>query len=205
MAKIYTRHGDQGMTSLVGGTRLPKTHPRLHAYGTLDELNVCIGMIISELDEYEKCYETSSIKDPSIENDNFINSIKNILLRIQNELFVAGGLLACDNETWLVKLPQINKSMILQLENEIDHWTQDLPQLKNFILPGGHRTALNTHFARTVCRRAERWTLSVIEESRSPQYEMTLQYLNRLSDHLFTLSRWLNHKFKKPETSWIPS
>lgn len=189
MAKIYTRHGDQGMTSLVGGTRLPKSHPRLHAYGTLDELNVCIGLTLSQL--------TDTI------NPN--NQTKNILLRIQNELFIAGGLLACDDPKWLSQLPTLKETMINQLEIEIDQWTQTLPPLKNFILPGGHPSALHAHVARTVCRRAERWTLTVLEENPSAVNELILKYLNRLSDHLFTLSRWFNHTLNQTETPWIPA
>lgn len=186
MAKIYTRHGDQGMTSLVGGTRLPKSHPRLHAYGTIDELNVCMGILISQLSSSDE-------------------KIKTILFRIQQELFVAGGLLACDDNTWLSQIPQMRESMITQMEQEIDHWTQSLPPLKNFILPGGTPAALSAHLARTVCRRAERWTLSILEELRLPEYELVLKYLNRLSDHLFTLSRWINHKHDVKETLWMPS
>ncbi len=189
MAKIYTRQGDQGMTSLFGGTKLPKSHPRFHAYGTIDELNVCIGLLLSQL--------TSSQAD----------SLKPILTRIQHELFIAGGLLACDDSTWLQKIPQLSEDMITQLEKEIDLWNEDLPPLKNFILPSGIPTALSAHAARTVCRRAERWTLAVIETTHldfHKEYQVVLKYLNRFSDHLFTLSRWLNHQSGFTETPWVP-
>lgn len=189
MAKIYTRTGDQGMTSILGGVRLPKSHPRFHAYGTIDELNVHLGILISQL--------------PS----NHADSVKSILLRIQNELFISGGLLACDDQSWLSKLPRLSENSIVQLENEIDLWNTDLPSLRNFILPGGASSALAAQLARTVCRRAERWTLDLIQDA-SPEfkveYERVLKYLNRLSDHLFTLGRWLNHQAKVTETPWVP-
>lgn len=187
MAKIYTRYGDQGMTSLLGGTRLSKSHPRLHAYGTIDELNVQIGVLHSKLES-----ESAMQLGP-------------LLVRIQQELFVAGGLLACDNAEWLTKIPQLQSSMVTQLENEIDQWSQSLPDLKNFILPGGTSAALSAHMARVVCRRAERWTLAVFEETKISEYELVVKYLNRLSDYFFTLSRWINYQNNKKETLWIPS
>jgi len=188
MAKIYTRQGDKGMTSLFGGTKLPKSHPRFHAYGTVDELNVYFGLMLSQV---------PSSCPPSIQE---------ILNRIQNELFVAGGVLACDDLQWINKIPLVNDSMITQLEKEIDHWNESLPPLKNFILPSGIPIALSAHLARTVCRRAERWTLAVISEVESDflgPYNLVLKYLNRLSDHLFTLSRWLNHQNNFQEKIWI--
>lgn len=190
MTKIYTRNGDQGMTSLLGGSRLPKSHPRFHAYGTIDELNVHLGLLISQL--------------PLPAED----SIKSILLRIQHDLFIAGGILACDEAAWLPKLPRLSEELITQMEIEIDQWTLALPELKNFILPGGTPAALQAHLARTVCRRAERWTLDVLEQSTAAfqeDYQKVLKYLNRLSDHLFVLSRWLNHRSQVPETLWLPA
>lgn len=189
MAKIYTRQGDQGMTSLFGGTKLPKSHPRFHAYGTVDELNVYFGLMLSQLDHGNKAL------------------LSPLLTRIQNELFVAGGVLACDDAKWLGKIPQLSEEMITRLENEIDHWNESLPALKNFILPSGIPVALSAHMARTICRRAERWTLAIIEETGPDflnEYQMVLKYLNRLSDHLFTFSRWLNHQSGFTETPWIP-
>ncbi|MEY4616631.1 MAG: hypothetical protein RJB66_1591 [Pseudomonadota bacterium] len=190
MAKIYTKTGDQGNTSLLGGTRLPKSHPRFHAYGTIDELNAHLGIIVSQL---------------TLPAD---GQIKSILLRIQNELFVAGGMLACDEIAWLHKIPALKNDNVLLLEREIDEWTIQLPPLQNFILPSGTPAALTTHVARTVCRRAERWTLDVLNEASNEfkeDYGRVVTYLNRLSDHLFTLSRYLNHKSQIIETPWIPS
>lgn len=190
MSKIYTRTGDQGTTSLLGGTRLPKSHPRFHSYGTIDELNAQLGVILSQL--------------PLPEED----QTKSILLRIQHELFVAGGMLACDEVAWLKKIPTLKEQYITQLENEIDNWNQLLPPLKNFILPSGTPAALTAHVARTVCRRAERWTFDVLQESGTDfqqDYQRVVTYLNRLSDHLFTLSRYLNYKANVTETPWIPA
>lgn len=190
MAKIYTKHGDQGSTSLLGGTRLPKSHPRFHAYGTIDELNAHLGIVISQLPL------------PAEEQT------KTILLRLQNELFIAGGILACDELIWLQKIPLLKPENITQLEQEIDTWTAQLPPLQNFILPSGTPAALSAHVARTVCRRAERWTLDVVEGSGEDfkiEYGRVVTYLNRLSDHLFTLSRYLNHRSNVVETPWLPS
>ncbi len=190
MVKIYTKTGDQGMTSLLGGTRLPKSHPRLHAYGTIDELNAHIGLLISHL--------ALPAED----------SIKTILLRIQHDLFIAGGLLACDELVWLARLPRLTEVPITQMEEEIDQWNLTLPPLKNFILPGGTPAALQAHLARTVCRRAERWTLEVLDQSTpdfQKDYQIVIKYLNRLSDHLFVLSRWLNHRSAVQETPWVPA
>ena len=189
MAKIYTRHGDDGYSSLLGGARLPKSHIRFHAYGTIDELNAQIGLLLSQiLPEHSE-------------------SIIPILNRIQNDLFVAGGVLACNDFSWLLNLPRLTEEHPAQLEQEIDQWNSDLEPLKNFILPGGCPSALSAHIARTVCRRAERWTYEVVEQSPEEfkkEFSLILKYLNRLSDHLFVLSRWLNFKSGNKETLWIP-
>jgi cob(I)alamin adenosyltransferase len=177
------------MTSLFGGTKLPKSHPRFHAYGTIDELNVYFGLMLSQLLPGK------------------VLSLERILSRIQHELFIAGGVLACDDSKWLNKIPRLSEDMITQLEHEIDIWNESLPALKNFILPSGVPVALSAHMARTICRRAERWTLTVIEVTGSDffeDYQKVLKYLNRLSDHLFTLSRWLNYQNGFTETPWIP-
>lgn len=208
MSKIYTRTGDKGTTSLLGGTRLPKSHPRFHAYGTIDELNAHLGILASQLigsDNTDSSGRPDSSNNPSNPNN---DSIKSIVLRIQNELFIAGSLLACDEVAWLAKLPRLSDAHIAALEGEIDLWTGELPALKNFILPGGTAAALTAHVARTVCRRAERWTLDVLPEAGEDfqiEYQRIGTYLNRLSDHLFTLGRYLNHRAHCPETPWIPS
>lgn len=192
MAKIYTRTGDQGETSILGGVRLPKSHVRFHAYGTIDELNAHLGLLISLLEK----------------KSNTINAANLCLLRIQKELFVAGSWLACDDGEAFKRLPVLDVASITQMEKEIDHWTAQLKPLTNFILPGGSTEASQCHVARTVCRRAERHVsevLAVAPLEFQPAYTLVLQYLNRLSDHLFTLSRWLNHQDQVPDSPWIPS
>lgn len=191
MAKIYTKTGDQGETSILGGARLPKSHPRFHAYGTIDELNAQLGLLAVYC-----------------EGESRIQSLKPIIFRLQNELFVAGSLLACDDSSMLNHLPPVKPEFIERLEKEIDEWTASLPPLKNFIIPGGALASAQTHVARTVCRRAERWTQEVMglggEDFKAINL-LILQYLNRLSDHLFTMGRWINQQDEKPDQLWIPS
>ena len=159
--KIYTKKGDKGTTGLLGGTRVPKHHIRIEAYGTTDELNSQVGLLIS-LDEF--------------------NWFNDELLVIQDRLFTI-----VDVEF---------------LENKIDEMQHILPELKNFILPGGSVFNAHCHVARCICRRAERCVsqLSEVEKVEA----IILQYLNRLSDYLFVLSRMINHKLNKPETPWVP-
>lgn len=195
MAKIYTRQGDQGTTALLGGPRLPKSHHRFHAYGTIDELNAHLGLLLYQISEASAPLPLKEELSP-------------IVLRLQADLFVAGGLLACQDPQWLPQLPHLSDKDIEQLEREIDGWDQSLPPLKNFILPGGGPAALQAHVARTVCRRGERWTMAVLQEATDefqPSYQMVLKYLNRLSDHLFTMSRWINSVHQVPEVLWKPS
>ena len=183
MVKIYTRKGDSGQTSLVSGKRVPKAALRLNAYGTVDELNSIIGMAIAFLTKSEK-------KD----------QIFPILSRIQNELFNLGSHLACDDDIISQKLPPINKTHIQNLESDIDELNKPLPELKNFILPGGSQSASIIHLARTTCRRAEREVcrLAEIEKLQSG----CMSYLNRLSDFLFVLSRFINFSAAIHEEEW---
>jgi len=164
--KIYTRGGDKGETSLIGGTRVPKFHVKIEAYGTVDELNSYIGLI----------------KD-LCNNTNYVD----VLLEIQDRLFTIESLLAEDIEVSTRKLPQILESDIKYLENEIDKMNEVLPQLNSFILPGGNPLVSHCHIARCICRRAERVTLIAMKEY--PVNELVIKYLNRLSDYLFVLSR----------------
>jgi cob(I)alamin adenosyltransferase len=164
--KIYTKGGDKGETSLIGGKRVPKYHIKIEAYGTVDELNSYIGLIKDLCD-----------------NDNYTA----VLLEIQDRLFTIESLLAEDKETSVRNLPQINESDITFLENEIDKMNEVLPQLNSFILPGGHPLVSHCHIARCICRRAERVTLKSVMEY--PVNELVIKYLNRLSDYLFVLSR----------------
>ena len=186
--KIYTKTGDSGTTSLYGGTRVKKYNLRIESYGTVDELNSYVGLI----------------KDQDISNTN-----KNSLLKIQNELFTLGSMLATPPEKETLKngkerlnIPKINESAVLFLENEIDTMDATLPQMTHFILPGGHQAVSFCHVARCVCRRAER--LSVALNDQETINNDIIKYLNRLSDYLFTLARKLSNDLSVEEIKWIP-
>ena len=179
--KIYTKSGDKGQTSLIGGTRIPKFDVRIEAYGTVDELNSNIGLVRDqEIDEHSKI----------------------ILIEIQDRLFTIGSLLAADPEKNKMVLPQISETDIVLLEKEIDAMNEYLPEMKHFILPGGHTTISFCHVARCVCRRAERCVLALNEVN--PVDELIYKYLNRLSDYLFVLSRKITFDLKAVETPWKP-
>lgn len=178
--KIYTKTGDKGQTSLIGGTRVPKFHPRIEAYGTVDELNSYIGLI----------------RDHEI-----APHYKDVLLEVQDRLFTAESLIALDPESEQpVRLPQLHEADIELLEKEIDAMNEELPELKNFILPGGHTAVSYCHIARTICRRAERHTIRLSQSQPVPG--LVIPYLNRLSDYLFVLARKLGKDFNSPETPW---
>lgn len=181
--KIYTKTGDKGKTKLVDGTSVDKFHPRVDAYGCVDELNSCLGLARSFL----KDQDNISTLDSKIEI-------------IQNQLFSVGSLLATAELEVLKKLPQIKTRHIEQLEKWIDDHTEGLPELRNFILPAGHLAAAQLHIARTVCRRAERKSSLLIQNEA--HYSEVLIYLNRLSDLLFTWSRWINFKMNIQDTIW---
>ena len=186
--KIYTKTGDNGTTALFGGTRVKKYNLRIESYGTVDELNSYIGLI----------------KDQEI-SDN----IKKTLLKIQNELFTLGAMLATPLEKEILKngkerldIPKINEKSILFLEKDIDFMEQDLSQMTHFILPGGHQSVSFCHIARCVCRRAERLSVELNEEENINND--ILKYLNRLSDYLFVLARKLSKDLSIEEIKWIP-
>ena len=177
--KIYTKTGDTGETSLLGGSRVPKFHLRIEAYGTVDELNSHIGLI---------------------RDQNISESDKEFLLEIQNELFVIGSHLARDPKKEKVKIPPIETNSIEKLELKMDEINESIPDLKFFILPGGHPTVSYCHIARCVCRRAERITVHLAENSEVKNE--VIKYLNRLSDYLFTLSRKFSTDLKVEEIPW---
>lgn len=179
--KIYTKKGDKGQTSLIGGRRVSKHHLRIEAYGTVDELNSYIGLIRDqEIDETSKA----------------------TLIEIQDRLFTIGSQLASESESSKMKLPELFENDIVFLEKEIDRMDEDLETMKSFILPGGHPTVSYSHITRCVCRRAERICVHLANES--PVDEKVIRYLNRLSDFLFTLSRKLTKDLGATETPWIP-
>ena len=181
--KIYTKTGDDGTTSLIGGTRIPKNYIRIDAYGTVDELNSWLGCV------FDQCHDEAS---------------RTMINEIQDRLFTIGSSLACDpaKETKML-IPDLKAEDITRLEQEIDRMDESLPVLKNFILPGGHVAASQCHVARCVCRRAERIgvAMQLANEFIDP---MVIQYLNRLSDYLFTLARYLVHINGGTETTWQP-
>lgn len=179
--KIYTKTGDKGFTSLIGGTRVPKHHLRIESYGTVDELNSYIGLI----------------RDQDIAPDD-----KDFLKQIQDRLFTIGSSLAADPEKSKMVIPDLYAEDIEGLEHEMDRINTQLPELKHFILPGGSTTVSYCHIARCVCRRAERLAVHLAEESAVD--EKVIIYLNRLSDYLFTLARKIANDNKIPENQWIP-
>jgi cob(I)alamin adenosyltransferase len=179
--KIYTKKGDAGKTSLIGGTRVSKNHIRIEAYGTVDELNSWLGLLRDEVKA---------------------QAAKDILILIQNKLFDMGSQLAADPEHNKMKLPQLTEPDVVMLEKEIDKMNETLPPIKNFLLPGGHPVVSHCHIARCVCRRAERRVIHLAEESTADP--MIIKYLNRLSDYLFVLSRKLAADFHAEEIPWKP-
>ncbi|NCD69855.1 cob(I)yrinic acid a,c-diamide adenosyltransferase [Mucilaginibacter agri] len=179
--KIYTKTGDKGLTSLIGGTRVPKHHIRIESYGTVDELNSYIGLIRDqEISQYDK----------------------GLLKEIQDRLFTIGASLAADPERSKMVIPDLNDSDIELLEQEMDKMNEILPGLKHFILPGGSNAISFCHVARCVCRRAERLSVQLAAESTVD--ERVIIYLNRLSDYLFTLARKIGYEQQVPENQWIP-
>ena len=177
--KIYTKTGDTGETGLYGGIRVSKDSMRIEACGTVDELNACIGLVRSQSPDAE---------------------VDAILHRIQNELFDIGADLATLETHPKAANLRIPPTLTPELEKEIDRYEDQLPALKNFILPGGSACGATIHLARTVCRRAERCVVRLAEtETANPEVRI---YLNRLSDLLFVLARTVNHRSDEPEPLW---
>ncbi|MCS7036251.1 MAG: cob(I)yrinic acid a,c-diamide adenosyltransferase [Saprospiraceae bacterium] len=178
--KIYTKTGDAGQTGLFGGSRVSKSHIRVEAYGTVDELNAFIGLLHDSLSE---------------------EPVRVLLQQIQHRLFSIGAALAADPAGPPMP-PDLKTSDITLLEESIDAMTQELPPLRHFILPGGFPTVSLAHVCRTVCRRAERVVVALHEQETAP--EGVLQYLNRLSDYFFVLARHLGHQAGVEEIKWTP-
>lgn len=178
--KIYTKKGDLGETSLIGGKRVPKNDIQIEAYGTVDELNSWIGLI----------------RDQPL-NELYFDQ----LLEIQDRLFTIGSLLA-ESEGSRMELPKLDERDVIYLETAIDTMNETLPEMKSFVLPGGHPTVSYCHIARCVCRRAER--LSVALHKTQDKFKIVIQYLNRLSDYLFMLSRKQTLDLSAKEIPWKP-
>ena len=177
--KIYTRTGDQGLTSLIGGTRVPKSSLRIECYGTVDELNSYLGLV----------------------RDQDVNAPRRPLLKeIQDRLFTIGSTLAADPEKSRMKLPDLLATDVELLEEQMDFMNETLPALRAFILPGGHPAVSHAHVARCVCRRAERLVVDLAAHDFVP--ELVAIYLNRLSDYLFVLGRAMAHDLGVEEVEW---
>ncbi len=179
-SKIYTRTGDQGTTALFGGRRLPKSDLRIEAYGTIDELNSWMGLLACHVPE---------------------GAVREELLEVQQWLFVAGSHLATDPDKPM-ELPPLPAGAVPRLEEAIDRMEAELPPLKNFILPGGNEAVAHCHVARCVCRRAERRVVALAQAS--PVDEAIVRLLNRLSDYLFVLARYVGRQTGAAEIPWRP-
>lgn len=177
--KIYTKKGDTGTTQLIGGTRVAKHSTRIESYGTVDELNSYIGLVRDYMTE---------------------TAVKDLLKEIQDRLFTIGSSLASDPDKSKMKIPDLKESDVERLEKEMDKMNEGLPELKSFILPGGHVANSVCHIARCVCRRAERSATALSESSFVDA--LVIKYLNRLSDFLFVLARKISKDFNAEEIQW---
>lgn len=170
--KIYTKTGDKGSTSLIGGVRVPKSHIRIESYGTVDELNSYMGMV------------------RDLANNTLINDW---IHEIQDRLFTIGSVLATNPDKEVkMKLPDLHEADVIFLEQKIDEMNESLPEMRSFILPGGNLASSTTHVARCVCRRAERICVAMQQDNEVVP-DLIVQYLNRLSDFLFVLARYISH------------
>ncbi len=177
--KVYTKAGDKGVTSLFGGTKIHKDDIKIEAYGTVDELNSQLGVLLSMIPE---------------------NEINNFILKLQNVLFDVGSHLASDGSADKF-LPELKVSIVESLESEMDKMTAALPELKSFILPRGNLRIATTHVCRTVCRRAERRVVSLSRKQEIPDF--IIVFLNRLSDYFFVLARFLGQSDGIDEEKWV--
>lgn len=179
--KIYTKTGDEGYTSLLGGKRVPKSDDRINAYGTVDELNSHIGLL----------------------RDQEVNAgRKDFLVEIQDRLFTIGAILAADPEKPKLKIPRLSEEDVLLIEKEIDSMDATLPEMKFFVLPGGNIIVSYCHIARCVCRRTERLVIYLKEKESID--DLIVKYLNRLSDYLFVLARKITMELNAEEIPWKP-
>ncbi|MBD0332123.1 MAG: cob(I)yrinic acid a,c-diamide adenosyltransferase [Chitinophagaceae bacterium] len=181
--KIYTKTGDKGRTSLLGGTKVSKSHIRIESYGTVDELNSWIGVVSDHVND---------------------NAIKNMLREVQDRLFTIGSSLAFDpDKERKLKIPDLHETDVDFLEREIDRMNETLPEMKAFILPAGLPAVSFAHVARCVCRRAERICVTMKEEKTEVE-PLVIKYLNRLSDYLFVLARYVGNIQNIEELQWKP-
>jgi len=188
--RVYTRRGDNGETSLAGGQRVAKDGPRIEAYGAVDELNAFVGA-------------ARSLAEELTDRDGRVWTIVPILMRVQHELFNLGSILATMPEDVHPRQARVTDADVTRLEKEMDHFNQDLPALRSFVLPGSGRLNADLHICRTVCRRAERAVVALARVESVPSE--AIRYLNRLSDAFFVWSRWANHVTGDPEALWDPN
>ena len=187
LSKIYTRTGDEGLTGLVGGQRVPKDHIRIEAYGAVDELNAAIGLALSSIPDAPPPIRLLAAR----------------LTRVQHELFNLGSLLATRAEDLRAGQPVVTPAEVARLEAEIDEANSLLAPLTSFVLPGGCRLNAELHLCRTICRRAERRTVTLA--AHEPLAPEAVAYLNRLSDALFVWSRLASLLLRQSETLWSPN
>ncbi|MBL7689865.1 MAG: cob(I)yrinic acid a,c-diamide adenosyltransferase [Bdellovibrionaceae bacterium] len=193
--KVYTRTGDKGTTSLFGGTRVGKNDPRLEAYGTLDELNSVLGVLIATAEAHR--WPTHASME--------INRVCDELRNLQAQLFVMGGQLAteAENTSLRAKLPKLKSDDVTAMEQWMDRMSTDLEPLKNFVLPGGTPAAAQAHMARTIARRAERAIVALSSGQPSPDWlEEIVRHINRMNDYFFVLARHLNRMAGVTEPVW---
>jgi cob(I)alamin adenosyltransferase len=188
--RIYTKGGDKGSTSLVGGQRVAKDNLRIECYGTVDELNAFVGL-------------ACMTAEGALTDHPALAPMAEILRRVQHELFNLGSILATLPPDVHPKQPRVTEADVVQLEREIDVANETLPALKSFVLPGGSRLNAELHVCRTVCRRAERLCVALAAKEETPPE--VVRYLNRLSDALFVWSRWVNHAMGAAEILWSPN
>ena len=188
--RIYTRQGDGGETGLAGGQRVPKDSPRIEAYGTVDELSAFVGLACVSCEEHAGQFLQ-------------LGQLAVILKRVQHELFNLGSILSTLPADVHPKQARVTAAEVEQLEHEMDEMNADLEPLRSFVLPGGTRLNAELHAARTICRRAERLLVGAARGEEFPPE--AIRYLNRLSDSLFVMSRWVNHVMGVAEVLWDPN
>ena len=186
--RVYTKKGDSGTTSIIGGHKFKKSSNRIKAFGEVDELNVIVGMCI---------YDINSVKD------DYSNNLISYLNRIQHELFNLGNMIATMPEDFNEKMPSVTQDDIIYMEKIIHYLNASLPSLTSFLLPGGDNLSLNFHLARVICRRCERNVVELSDETEVDS--IIISYLNRLSDLFFVLSRWANKQKNVKEFLWNPN
>ena len=180
--KVYTKTGDKGKTSLIGGEKVYKDEAQIEAYGTVDELNSYLGLVR--------------------DHDEIGTSDRDFIISVQNDLFAIGSLLAESKKKNNMKLPQITEEMISNIEKKIDEIELQLEPMRFFVLPGGHKLISHLHITRCICRRAERRIVTLSNQIEVSQ--IILKYVNRLSDYIFILSRYIALKLDIKETPWLP-